>query len=106
MRGMPRIARLVERETSARGLRPPDRSPVALLAPGIGAVVVPVALPEAELISLDDADPLEPLGALPEVFPRHEAAQREAVLGGEVDAVVKPDDGADRGHDVVDGDAG
>src|SRR5262249_21781062 len=86
----------------------PDASPsarprllgVALFHPGVGVVVVAVALPEAELVMVEELEAAEPLGALPEVALRHEEAERVAVLElerlavegvGEKDVVVIED---------------
>src|SRR4051794_39565747 len=56
-------------------------APVTLLKPGIPAVVVAVALPEARPILLAEDQAAHPLGALPEVQMRDEQARRSAVLG-------------------------
>src|SRR5690348_4567000 len=53
---------------------------VALLFPGVGVVVVAVALPEAEPVDGGELDGAEPLGALPEVLPRDHEPRRPAVL--------------------------
>src|SRR3954468_741466 len=58
-------------------------APVALFLPGVAAVVIAVALPEARLIHGGELDPAEPLRALPRVEARHDEAQRVAVLGRE-----------------------
>ena len=42
---------------------------VALLLPGVGVVVVAVALPEAGPVAVQELEPAQPLGALPEVAP-------------------------------------
>src|SRR5581483_10410466 len=49
-------------------------------APGVGVVVVAVALPEAGLVDRRELDSAQPLGALPEVLARDDEAQRIAVL--------------------------
>ena len=54
---------------------------VPLLGPGIGVVVVAVALPEAGLVDARELDPAQPFGALPEVLARDDEAQRIAVVG-------------------------
>src|SRR5215218_3931451 len=53
---------------------------VALLAPGVAAVVVAVLLPEPGAVPLPQRDSGDPLGALPEVQVRHEHPHRAAVL--------------------------
>ena len=53
---------------------------VPLFLPGVGVVVVAVALPEAELVVVEELEAPDPLGALPEVALRDEEAERPAVL--------------------------
>src|SRR5947208_9028900 len=53
---------------------------IALLLPKIRIVVVPVALPEARLVVVEQLEPAKPLRALPEITARHDQAQRPAVL--------------------------
>src|SRR5512141_2604659 len=55
------------------------RSAIALLFPRIGVVVIAARLPVTGPVALAEADPREPLGALPEVQIRHERARRRAV---------------------------
>ena len=62
---------------------------VSLFLPGVGVVVVAVALPEAELVVVEELEAAQPLGALPEVALRDEQAQRVAVLGLELLAVER-----------------
>ena len=52
----------------------------ALFLPGVGVVVVAVALPEAELVVVEELQATDPLAALPEVALRDDQAQRIAVL--------------------------
>src|SRR4030095_509408 len=68
--------------------------------PGIGIVVIAVALPEAELIVVEELQSPDPLRALPEIALRHEQAERIAMLrlerlavegGGEEHVVVVED---------------
>src|SRR5262245_26174530 len=54
---------------------------VALFLPGIGVVVVAVALPEAELVVVEELEAADPFGALPEVALRNQQAERVAMLG-------------------------
>src|SRR5687767_11444466 len=63
--------------------------PVALLAPGVAVHVVAVLFPEARGVGGAELDAADPLGALPEVQARHEAAEGPAVVGGEVLAVPR-----------------
>src|SRR4249919_317871 len=65
---------------------------VALLGPGFGVDVVPAHLPETALVLRRELESAEPLRALPRVAPRHDEAQREAVLAGERLAAVGPRD--------------
>src|SRR5688500_5842424 len=58
--------------------------PIPLLAPRIPVHVVAVLFPEPGRVGGAEFDPADPLGALPQVQPRHQAAQRPAVVGGEV----------------------
>src|SRR5207302_6969082 len=78
------------RPISATQPRRRGRLPVALLEPGIGGVVVAVPLPEAEVVLSRHLDRLEPLRALPEVLAGDQGSQREAVLWGQLLAVVTP----------------
>src|SRR5207237_10699112 len=80
-------------EGSRRRRRRPPRSarsvaPVALFPPRISVVVVPVCLPEAGLIARLEAQPANPLPALPEVEVGNEHPRRAAVLGLERLAAV------------------
>src|SRR5215208_2392942 len=52
----------------------------AFFLPGVCVVVVPVALPEAELIVIEELEAADPLRALPEVALRNEKAERVAVF--------------------------
>src|SRR4051812_16192086 len=63
---------------------------IALLEPGIAAVVVAVALPETRLVVVEHAQTGDELSALPEVEMRHEQARRAAVLAFERFAVEVP----------------
>src|SRR5437870_1560203 len=60
---------------------------VAFFLPGIGVVVVAVALPEARLVEGGQLDRAQPLGALPEVLAGDDQAKRAAVVRGERHAV-------------------
>src|SRR6476660_6331728 len=51
-----------------------------LLFPRVSFVVVAVALPEAELVVVEELEPADPLAALPEVLLRDQEAKRIAVL--------------------------
>src|SRR3972149_3988854 len=62
---------------------------VALLLPGIGDVVVAVALPEAAHVVVEELEAAQPLGALPEVALRDEQTERVAVLRVERPPVVR-----------------
>src|SRR3982074_1185946 len=53
---------------------------VALFLPGIGVVVVAVALPEAEDVVVEELEAADPLRALPEVALRDEEPERPAML--------------------------
>src|SRR6266542_1064959 len=59
-------------------------APVPLFAPWVTVVVVAEALPEARLVAVEQPDPADPLGALPEVQVRHQQPRRPAVLGLQV----------------------
>src|SRR5215213_8221161 len=65
---------------------------VALLAPGVAAVVVAVLLPEPRAVPRAQRDPADPLGALPEVQVRHEHAHRPTVLDRQRPPVELPGD--------------
>src|SRR6266576_86592 len=52
----------------------------ALFLPGVGVVVVAVALPETELVVVEELETADPLGALPEVALGNEEPERVAVL--------------------------
>src|SRR5215216_2102479 len=62
--------------------------PVALLAPRVTVVVVAQGLPEARLVVVEQPEPPDPLGALPEVEVRDEQAGGAAVFRFERGAVV------------------
>src|ERR1700712_1247115 len=64
---------------------------VPLFGPGIAAIVVAVAFPEALLVVIHQGDLGNPLGALPEVQVRHDHPDRPAVLPGQRLALVGPD---------------
>src|SRR5215207_8239121 len=68
----------------------PSRSvaPEPLLAPGVAVVVVAEALPEARLVGVQQLDPADPLGALPQIQVGDQPPRRAAVLGLQVLAVV------------------
>src|SRR3954465_16066657 len=53
---------------------------VALLEPGVAAVVVAVLLPEPGPVVRHQLEPGDPLGGLPEVQVRHQQPDRPAVL--------------------------
>src|SRR5215207_8968416 len=74
---------------------------VALLEPWIAAVVVAVALPEPLHVVVEQLDPGDPLGRLPEVQVRHQHAHGAAVLGRERLAVELPHDPRLAVEDVV-----
>src|SRR5947209_207181 len=74
-------------------------SAIALLFPGIAVVVIPAHLPVPRLVLGAEADPSEPLGALPEVEVRHQGPHRRAMLvrqGVAVQAVGNEDGGPQR----------
>src|SRR5215216_857725 len=73
-------------------------APEALLAPGVAVVVIAQALPEAGLVLVQQLNPADPLGALPEVQVRHEQPRRAAMLGLQLLTVV-----AERDPGLVDG---
>src|SRR4051812_36185547 len=58
-------------------------APIPLFLPRVTAVVVPVGLPEAGLVVVEELDTSHPLRALPEVKVRNEQAGRPAVHGVE-----------------------
>src|SRR5215213_1216463 len=62
--------------------------PVALLAPRVAVVMVAERLPEARLVVVEQPEPPDPLGALPEVDVRDEQAGGAAVLRFAHGAVV------------------
>src|SRR3954471_1793410 len=64
---------------------------VPLFLPRVAAVVVAVALPEPGLVVVEQTQPGDPLGALPEVQVRHQQPGRAAVLGGQRLPVGVPD---------------
>src|SRR5512132_1990572 len=74
------------------GSAPPLVGPIALLLPGIAAVVVAVGLPEAGLVVVGDAKPGDPFGALPEIEVGDQQAGGTAVLTGQRLALVLGDD--------------
>src|SRR5690242_9981902 len=69
----------------------------AFFLPRIGVVVVAVALPEAELIVIEELETADPLGALPEIPLRYEQAERVTMFGLERLAV----EGVGEEHVVV-----
>src|SRR5437762_9636430 len=75
---------------------------VALFEPLVAAVVVAEALPEAGNVLVDQADPADPLRALPEVASRDDEPGRPAVLGRQQLAVVLPGDEGLAVEDVAD----
>src|SRR3954468_7713851 len=70
----------------------PSVTLVALFEPRVAEVVVTVALPETLLVVLQQREPGDPLGALPEVQVRDEQPHRPAVLAGQRAPLVRPDD--------------
>ena len=54
---------------------------VALFLPGIAAVVIAADFPEARLVGGRELDPLQPLGAFPEIQMGHDQPHRTAMLG-------------------------
>src|SRR5207253_10561446 len=81
-------------------------APVPLLAPWVSVVVVAQPLPEAGFVGLQELDPPDPLGALPEVEVRYKEARRAAVLGLQLVAVVAGGDPGLAVGDVGDGQVG
>src|SRR3954451_12173400 len=65
---------------------------VTLLEPRVAPVVVAVALPEARLVMVEQGQPGDPLGALPEVEVRDQQSHRAAVLDRKRPPLVGPDD--------------
>src|SRR4051794_29521203 len=61
---------------------------VALLGPGIAAVVIAVALPESLLVVVEQGEPGDPLRALPEIQMRYEQPHGSTVIGGQRRAFV------------------
>src|SRR5882757_9128978 len=53
---------------------------IALLGPGIGAIVIAVDFPIARLVHAREFDTRKPLGALPEIKMRHDEAQWPAMF--------------------------
>ncbi len=53
---------------------------IALLGPRIAPVMVAAHLPEARLVGGHELDPLQPLGALPQIQMRHDQPHRAAML--------------------------
>src|SRR4051812_21041274 len=94
-RGSPRAC-----EGGGGGRGPSSVTLVALLAPGVAAVVVAVLLPEPGAVPRAQRDPADPLGALPEVQVRHQHARRPAVLGRQRPPVEFPDDPGLAARDV------
>src|SRR4051794_2910764 len=81
---------------SGGGQRGPSAGPssvtlVPLLLPRVAPVVIAVLLPEAGLVPLQEGDPADPLGALPEVQVRHQHPHRTAVLHRQRAPVELPD---------------
>src|SRR5207245_1586233 len=66
----------------------PLSSRIALLAPRIAVRVIPVALPEAQALLIEQQEATHPLHALPSIKMRHDQTQRPAMLGRERRAVV------------------
>src|SRR3954463_12239037 len=78
------------RLTQATGMQDrPGSLREALFLPGVGVVVVAVALPEAELVVVEELQAADPFGALPEVALRDEEPQWVAMLQLERLAVVR-----------------
>src|SRR5687768_4475517 len=73
-----------EHYTAAQAL-PPE----PLLRPRVAVHVIPVLLPEARRVRRAELDAADPLGALPQVQPRDQPAQRPAVVGLEVLALPR-----------------
>src|SRR4051795_9919357 len=96
------------RLTQATGMQDrPGSLREALFLPRVGVVVVAVALPETELIVVEELEAADPLAALPEVFLGDDQAERVAVLElerlapegvGEEDVVVIEDGERDVGR--------
>src|SRR5689334_17241237 len=63
---------------------------VPLLLPRVAPRVIAVLLPEPGFVVVEDPQPRDPLGALPEVQMRHQQPRRTAVLGGQRFAVELP----------------
>src|SRR4051795_5387172 len=69
------------RLTQATGMQDrPGSLAEALFLPRVGVVVVAVALPEAELVVVEELEAADPLAALPEVALRDDEAERISVL--------------------------
>src|SRR3712207_5069053 len=85
-----RLSTTVATRHGNRGPGAPNASvpPVALLAPGVGVVVVAQGLPEAWLVLVHEPEAAHPLGALPEVQVGDQQAGRAAVLGFQGLAIV------------------
>src|SRR5215211_1113760 len=76
-------------------------APEPLLLPGVAVVVVAEALPKAGLVGVQQLDPPDPFGALPEVQLRHQQPGRAAVLGLQVLAVVAERDPSLAIHEIL-----
>src|SRR5262245_28379327 len=63
---------------------------IALFEPRVAVVVIAADLPEARLVVHRELDPLDPLGALPEIEPRNDYAQRAAMFPADRLAVPVP----------------
>src|SRR4051794_30889166 len=96
------VSRITSRTVAARQATMRSIPLVALLTPGVPAVVVSERLPEARLVVVEHLDPAHPLRALPEVQVRYQQARRPAVLGLERRAVVGVDHPRLAVRDVLD----
>src|SRR4029079_3925088 len=68
-----------QRSGSGTGAGGSSVAAVTLLTPGIAVIVVAQRLPEAGLVSGQQAEATHPLGALPEIQVRHDQARRSTV---------------------------
>src|ERR1700694_4808403 len=73
------------RATKTGSAEPCGQIGVAFFLPWVRVIVVAAHFPEALLVCVAELDPVEPLGALPEVLLRDERAHR-----GAVDRLARP----------------